>query len=199
MAAGQLWDELRRRPAPGEAAGSELLTRAEAAAGRRGAGVTRRAAPGARARGVAPGGHRALEQGGRAAPRGSALAWRSLSPAVDRRGSDASPTEACAATLCDANKTRKQRLSQVFGALSLLRHGAHRAVRAARTRRERAQHQTKQPLRPRTCAAQPEHRNEDPPRAARLRTSGNSRRLRRRLEHGRETSRFWSRLPRAII
>ena len=31
MAAGQLWDELRRRPAPGEAAGSELLTRAEAA------------------------------------------------------------------------------------------------------------------------------------------------------------------------
>ena len=61
MAAGQLWDELRRRPAPGEAAGSELLTRAEAA-GSGGAGVERGAATGARARGVIPGGHRGLEQ-----------------------------------------------------------------------------------------------------------------------------------------
>ena len=119
MAAGQLWDELRRRPAPGEAAGSGLLTRAEAAAGSRGAGVERGAATGARARGVAPGGHRALEQGGRAAlADGFALAWRSLSPAVNRRGPDAPPVEPCAATRCDANKTRKQRLSQVFGALA---------------------------------------------------------------------------------
>ena len=54
MAAGQLWDELRGRPAPGEAAGSELLTRAEAA-GSGGAGVERGAATGAPARGVAPG------------------------------------------------------------------------------------------------------------------------------------------------
>ena len=68
MAAGQLWDELRGRPAPGEAAGSELLTRAEDAAGSGGAGVERGAATGARARGVTPGGHRDLEQGGRAAP-----------------------------------------------------------------------------------------------------------------------------------
>ena len=84
MAAGQLWDELRRRPAPGEAAGSELLTRAEAAAGRRGAGVTWRAAPGARARGVAPGGHRALEQGGRAAPASQML--RSCMAVVESSG-----------------------------------------------------------------------------------------------------------------
>ena len=42
--------------------------------------------------------------------------------------------------------------------------------------------------------------HEDPPSAARMdRPSGNSGRLRRRLEHGRETSRFWSRLPRAIV
>ena len=162
MAAGQLWDELRRRPAPGEAAGSELLTRAEAAAGRGGAGVERGAATGARARGVTPGGHRALEQAGRAAlADGFALAWRSLSPAVNRRGPDAPPVEPCAAALSEsarAYKTRKQRLSQVFGALSLLRHGAHRAVRAARTRETRARPHTKRPLRPRTCAAQPEHR-----------------------------------------
>ena len=84
MAAGQLWDELRRRPAPGEAAGSELLTRAEDAAGSGGAGVEQRAATGARARGVTPGGHRGLEQGGRAAPASQML--RSCMAVVESSG-----------------------------------------------------------------------------------------------------------------
>ena len=125
MAAGQLWDELRRRPAPGEAAGSELLTRAEAAAGRGGAGVERRAATGAPARGVTPGGHRGLEQAGRAAP----AQWLCSCMAVvessgQRARSRRVPGRDLRGDACDAHKTRKQRLSQVFGALSLLRHGA---------------------------------------------------------------------------
>ena len=109
MAAGQLWDELRGRPAPGEAAGSELLTRAEDAAGSRGAGGERRATTGARARGVTPGGHRGLEQGGRAARlhRCMALAWRSLSPPVPYAVPTRARPETCAATLCHAQSETK--------------------------------------------------------------------------------------------
>ena len=116
MAAGQLWDELRGRPAPGEAAGSELLTRAEDAAGSRGAGVERGAATGARARGVTPGGHRDLEQwestqrlcSCMAVVESSGQRTRSArAPGRDLRG-DALPR-------ADARKTRKQRLSQVLG------------------------------------------------------------------------------------
>ena len=93
--------------------------REEAAAGSRGAGVEQRAATGARARAVTPARAGSLNKTGRAAlADGFALAWRSLSPAVNRRGPDAPPVEPCAAALSEsarAYKTRKQRLSQVFG------------------------------------------------------------------------------------
>ena len=120
MAAGQLWDELRGRPAPGEAAGSELLTRAEDAAGSGGAGVERGAATGARARGVTPGGHRGLEQG-ESSPasqmHGSCMAV--VESTCPLRGPDACPARDLrgdALPRAERNKTRKQRLSQVFGA-----------------------------------------------------------------------------------
>ena len=136
--------------------------REEAAAGSRGAGVEQRVATAARARGVTPGGHGVLEQGGRAAR----LEWlRSCTAVVESsrqrvryRRAPGRDLRGDALRRAERNKTRKQRLSQVFGALSLLRHGAHRAVRAARTRETRARPHTKQPPRTRTCAAQPEHR-----------------------------------------
>ena len=109
MAAGQLWDELRRRPAPGEAAGSELLTRAEAA-GSGGAGVERGAATGAPARGVAPGATVAWNK------EGEQLQWlRSCTAVVESSGQRTRPARVPGRDLrgdaCDAHKTRVQRLS----------------------------------------------------------------------------------------
>ena len=79
--------------------------REEDAAGSSGAGVERRAATGARARAVTPARAGSLNKTGRAAPAdGSALARRSLSPAVNGRGPHASPAETCAATLATRTK-----------------------------------------------------------------------------------------------
>ena len=133
---------------------------------------------------------------------GSALAWRSLSPAVNGRGPDASPAEACAATLCRRAQNPRAAVEPSFwGAEPAPATAAPSCPCSLDARDARPTPYEAAPATAHLRRASPiaEKHHADPPRAARLRTSGNRGRLRRRLEHGRETSRFWSRLPRAII